>query len=407
MSRFIYEMWMVTLDVAPSLILGLFIAGLLHVFLRRERISRHLGRPGAASSAKAALLGVPLPLCSCGVIPAAMSLRMDGASPGATTSFLVSTPETGVDSIALTAGMLGWPVAAVKVAAAFLAGFVSGVIVDSTHAGSGIRPAPAAPETCGAESGGRPRRLWHYAFSVIFRDLYGWLAVGIVISALLSMLVPAGSLAGVSWLQGPLGLLAALVVGIPMYVCSTASVPIAAGLVQAGFPAGAAIVFLMAGPATNAATLGAVRKTLGGRVFVIYLGTIVFFSLLAGLVMNAIGFSPGPAVAEGPSPLHVLQVAAGGILAAGIAWFAGMDLLALLSRLRARASTGSTILAVDEINCPTCESKVRTALLQLEGVRAAVVSRDSGTAFLSTAPGFDPEKALELVKGLGYTARLL
>jgi copper chaperone CopZ len=221
------------------------------------------------------------------------------------------------------------------------------------------------------------------------------------------MLVPAGSLAGVSWLQGPLGLLAALVVGIPMYVCSTASVPIAAGMVQAGFPAGAAVVFLMAGPATNAATLGAVRKTLGGKVFVIYLGTIVFFSLLAGLVMNAIGFSPGPAVAEGPSPLHVLQVAAGGILAAGIAWFAGMDLLALLSRLRARASTGSTILAVDEINCPTCESKVRAALLQLEGVRVAVVSRDSGTAFLSTAPGFDPEKALELVKGLGYTARLL
>jgi hypothetical protein len=405
--RFLQEMWAVTVDMAPSLLFGLLVAGLLHVFLHRDRIVRHLGKPGAASSARAALLGVPLPLCSCGVIPAAMALRRDGASPGATTSFLISTPETGVDSIAVTVGMLGWPVAAVKVIAAFVAGFVGGVIVDATKAGAHQKPVYTGSGECGIERGSRLRRLWDYMFGGIFRDLYGWLAIGIAVSALLSMLVPPGALAGVGWLQGPLGMLAALAIGIPLYVCSTASVPIAAGLVSAGFPVGAAVVFLISGPATNAATMGAVRKTLGGKVLAIYLGTIAVVSLLAGMAMSGLSFAAGPAVAEGSPPLHVLGVAAGAALVAGTLWHAGKDLGTALARNRAGSTSCSLTLAVDGIECPSCESKVRSALLRLEGVRQAVVSRGSGTAVLTTAPGFDPAKAMELVEGLGHKTRLL
>lgn len=128
--------WSTGQALAPSLFLGLFIAGLLHVFVKKDRIFRHMGKPGAGSAVKASLIGIPLPLCSCGVLPAALSLRKEGASRGAVVSFLSSTPQTGVDSILPTWAMLGWPVALVKVAAAFISGVISGTTVDLIEGGN-------------------------------------------------------------------------------------------------------------------------------------------------------------------------------------------------------------------------------------------------------------------------------
>ncbi|MBN2607931.1 MAG: permease, partial [Candidatus Fermentibacteraceae bacterium] len=271
--EFLSALWGTTTALAPSLVLGLLIAGFLHVFIKRDRILSHLGRPGFISSAKAALIGVPLPLCSCGVLPAALSLKRDGASNGAVTSFLISTPQTGVDSVAVTWGVLGFPVALAKVVAAFIAGVIGGTLVDRT-AGSMDTP-EQTPGCAESEHGPLPVMIWNYSVGTIFRDIYGWIALGITVSALITVLMEPGQLSDYPVLAGPVGLLAALALGIPLYVCSVASVPIAAGLIYAGFPVGSALVFLMAGPATNAATMGAVRRALGGRVFLIYLLTVI------------------------------------------------------------------------------------------------------------------------------------
>lgn len=407
MSSFPAELWKVCTEVAPSLLLGLLVAGILHVLINKDRIFRHLGKPGFISTLKASAWGVPLPLCSCGVIPAALSLRRDGASPGATVAFLVSTPQTGVDSILVTAGMLGWPLAVVKMCAALIAGLVSGVLTDLK---AEPHPLPAAGSTatsCEVEHRGSvPGRFWNHAFGVIYRDIYRWLAFGIVVSALLSTFIPADSLAGVGWLRGPAGMLAALLIGIPLYVCSTASVPIAAGLVAAGFPAGAAIVFLMAGPATNAATMGAVRKTLGSRVFWIYMSVITAVSLAAGFLFEGvIGTGSSHAASHW---LHAvpawLPVICAILMTAGMAWWAMKDAVALFSEARAKRSPGAFTIAVGGMSCGSCERRVRDTLLALPGARSVSVSRDEGLARIEAVPGFDRSKALAAVSALGYEA---
>ncbi len=407
MQQFLAQLWLVTMEMAPSLLLGLAIAGLLHLVVRKGSIGRTLGRPGAASCLKAALIGVPLPLCSCGVIPAALSLRRDGASRGATTSFLISTPETGVDSVLVTMGMLGWPVALVKVIAAFLAGLTGGVIVDALPEKGPARLEAGPDASCGTVRRGAPARFWDHAFGTIFRDIYGWLAAGLVISALISVFVPPDSLAGASWLRGPAGMLAALAVGMPMYVCSTASVPIAAGLVHAGFPVGAAIVFLMAGPATNIATLGAVRKTLGHSVFMVYLGTIVGFSLLAGAVLDSLRVpSPSAGLLTDSPWFHILSGGAAVLLVAGIAWFALTDLCRFLMDRRMARSKSPVVLSVEGMSCRACEGRVRSLLQEMDGVSAVRVSKEEGTASLLTGQGFDASIAVSALGRIGFRAEL-
>jgi len=402
-SNFLSELWRVTVEVAPSLSLGLAAAGLLHVVVNRERVFSHLGRPGLASTVRASLWGVPLPLCSCGVIPAALSLRRDGASPGATTAFLISTPQTGVDSVMVTAGILGLPVALAKLAGAFVAGVIGGVLADSLPARQGWSGGGAGVE-CSPDSRRNPvARIWNHAFGVVFRDIYRWLAFGLAVSALISTFVHPDAMAGVPWLRGPLGMIAALAVGIPLYVCSTASVPIAAGLVRAGFAPGAALVFLMAGPATNAATIGAVRKTLGGRVLFIYLSTIIVVSLLTGLLLDGLlgGVAGGHVHSSGLLP-GVLRTAAGVLLAAGTAWWAVRDTVSWISSVRASKAPEAVALRVSGMSCGSCERRVRNALAALPGVRSVAVSREEGIARIEASPGFDRASAAAAISGLGY-----
>ncbi len=407
MERFAEAAWKVTVELAPALLLGLFIAGILHVLIRKERVFRHLGRPGPASVVKASLFGVPLPLCSCGVIPAAMALRREGASRGATTAFLVSTPQTGVDSVMVTAGMLGWPVAAVKLAAAFTAGLAAGVAADAMRPREGVDPSVPDAECVPGPGGTLPVRFWRYVSGVILRDLYRWLFVGIVVSALITVLVPEGAISGASWAGGPLGMLAALAIGIPLYVCSTASVPIAAGLVSAGLAPGAALVFLMAGPATNAATIAAVRRMLGNRIFLVYLGSIILVSLLAGLLLDGLVGTAGAGQVHG---LHLvpgwLAVACAVILLAGMGWWALSDLGVFLLSARSRRSGREVEIVIEGATCRSCEERIRAALLGAVGVKFARVDREKGRAWITCSRSCDPGRAVEEVRRAGYGARL-
>ncbi|HPM83129.1 MAG TPA: permease, partial [Candidatus Anammoximicrobium sp.] len=241
--------------------MGTLIAGLVHVLLSPGFIHRRL--QGPTGVLKAVGIGVPLPLCSCGVIPAGLGLKKDGASDGACIAFLISTPQTGVDSILVSGSFLGWPFALFKVVVAAVTGVAGGWLVDAL---AGDRNGEhGSPVDAPASRRGGVRELVAHGLDII-RSIWLWLVFGVVVSAAINVFVPPSYLSGL----GSLGILpsavAALAISVPLYVCATASVPIAAALVAGGLPTGAALVFLIAGPATNVATIGAVYRRYGGRV---------------------------------------------------------------------------------------------------------------------------------------------
>ncbi len=376
-EHYLAELWQVLTDLSPSLLLGLFIAGLIHVYLPPGLIHRGLNQPNMASVTRASLLGVPLPLCSCGVIPTALGLRKEGASPGATTAFMISTPQTGVDSILVSAAFLGWPFALFKLVAAFVTGLAGGALVN--------RFVPADPQTAGAPAPASPEALrehgligaLRYAVFDLLAAIDLWLIGGVLAAALVTTLTPPDFFAGQVWAQGLVGMLVVLAISLPLYVCTTASVPIAASLIAAGMPAGSALVFLMAGPATNVATIGAVYRTLGARVLALYLGTVVVMSLLFGLAFEqllAVSATDASAHAHGTDWLALLST------------FVLLALLALLSvrRLRARMASpmpltdGTVLLQVDGMSCQHCVGSVKRSLEALDAVVEAQPELSSG-----------------------------
>jgi uncharacterized protein len=285
----------VTLELAPWLLLGCIVAGVLHVFIPPGTIKRHLGTPGFGGILKAALAGVPMPLCSCGVIPAGIGLRKDGASRGASVSFLVATPQTAVDSTFVSYSFLGWPFALFKLASSFLTGLLAGALAERWGGPdeSGPEPVPVAP-AAGAVPHPYPtlaaklKGVWEFGVLKLLYMIWGWVVIGVFVSAALTAFIPANFFSDTGYASGFTGLVLALFISLPMYACSTASVPIAVGLVHAGLPPGAALVYLVAGPATNVATIGAIYRVFGGRVISIYLGVIIVSSLLFGALFDSL-----------------------------------------------------------------------------------------------------------------------
>jgi hypothetical protein len=334
--------WSVAAQMAPYLLFGFAVAGLLHVAIPPSWIARHLGGRGAAAPVKAALLGVPLPLCSCSVIPVAVSIRREGAGRGATAAFLMSTPQTGVDSFFVTYGLLGPVFALIRPLVAFVSGAVCGLAIDRmTVGGEDPGPKPANPG-----DGPRPawwRRAIRHGFVTLPSDIGTELLVGIAVAGLIGALVPANFLA--DKLPGGLpGMLVMMVIGIPMYVCSTASVPIALGLMQAGVSPGAALVFLITGPATNAATLGALGRMLGPRAGFVYLACLAGSALAAGWLTDRWLIPSFPSAAP---VCHVDPVAWPGHAAAAM-------LVAVLvgARVRRRRAAAASVCACGKRDAP-------------------------------------------------------
>lgn len=289
------------LESAPWLLLGLVLAGLLKVWVPTNLMNQQLGGHGFKATIKAALFGAPLPLCSCGVIPAAVGLRRAGASKAATTSFLVSTPETGIDSISVSYVLLGPFMAIVRPIAAISSAILAGVLVgkdEETH--SGIQKEIQEEKTssccssscCGsAPKKEQPKRVidklgtaLKAAATEFLDDTAFWLIIGLAFAALVQTYLPDEFLA--NWGNGLLAMLVMVVISIPMYICATASTPIAAGLLLAGVAPGAVLVFMMAGPATNIATLGVVAKELGRKALAGYLLGVLGGALIFGYLVD-------------------------------------------------------------------------------------------------------------------------
>jgi HflK protein len=299
---FVTETARILYEGSLYILLGFLIAGLLQEFLPGATIARHLGRESLGSVARGALLGIAMPLCSCGVVPAAAALRRKGASRSAITSFLISTPETGEEAIALTYGLLGPVMAVVRPILAIVTAIVAGVLVlvvgeDPADAAAASLPAtghdhvhglddePPAAERSWRE---RARSVASYGFRTLVDDLAFWLLFGIVLTGLLTALLPNDFFTRVlGWDRGLVPMLAMMAVGIPIYLCASASTPVAAGLIAKGLSPGAALVFLLTGPATNLATIALVGQMLGRRVLRVYLLSIAAVSIAAGLLLDA------------------------------------------------------------------------------------------------------------------------
>ncbi|HBF33123.1 TPA: hypothetical protein DDW35_01040 [Candidatus Sumerlaeota bacterium] len=295
----IYNLW---LDMGIYLIFGFAVAGVLSLVLKRDLIVRHLGKNSFSSVAKASLFGIPLPLCSCGVLPVALSLFQRGASRGATTAFLITTPETGVDSILVTYGLLGPVFAITRPIAALINGLIGGMAVVWTTPKDEKQPnsevvvtdccasgdCHADEEAHATPKGFFPQMLlaMRYAFLDFPREIVKWLVIGMVAAGILSYAMPQNFLQ--DHLGSGFGAMAAMaLIGVPMYICATASVPFVAVLIShGGLSAGAALVFLMTGPATNAASLLLIGRMLGKRTMSLYLAAIVISSFLCGTLLN-------------------------------------------------------------------------------------------------------------------------
>lgn len=370
-------LWNIWLELAPWLLLGALAGGILHAALPAGWLQRHLS--GRFSVLKAVLFGIPLPLCSCGVIPVGLGLRKDGAGPGASVGFLISTPQTGIDSILVSGSFLGWPFALLKVLVALVTGIVGGTLTDwSSPEESSALSAVAAPAPTS-----RPGR-WRLALDhmlELVRSIYGWLVAGVIVSAMISWIIPPQSLSQYGLLSGLSALLVTLVISLPLYVCATASVPIAAALVAGGLPTGAALVFLMAGPATNVATLGAVYRALGRRALAIYVTTIVTGSLAAGLLFNQV---LSPAVEFPAHHVHGAswwRVLCGIVLLALILRFISLDVIRQWRRRReTKAQADEQVIPVSGMTCDGCAARLERSLQNESTIDLAQVSFSAGTA---------------------------
>lgn len=288
------------LDSAPWLLFGLITAGLIHAWMPMQLVGRALGGSGPLAVIKAALIGAPLPLCSCGTLPAAISLSRAGASRASTTSFLISTPETGVDSVALSWVLLGPTLALLRPVAAIISAVSAGLMVGATEVQSEQDKAadPACDTVCCSAGNTVMENLveagfWRrtadglrYAFTDLLDDLALWLLVGIVAAGGVVTLVPPDLL--VEWGSGLGAMLLILLISVPMYVCATASTPLAYAMLFAGVSPGTVLVFLLAGPASNIASLVLVRKELGARALAAYLFGICGVSILLGLGLDGL-----------------------------------------------------------------------------------------------------------------------
>lgn len=402
MQGFLLSLLNVVCEMAPYLLLGFLIAGVLHVFVPQRFYANYLSRNNKLSVLWAALLGVPLPLCSCGVIPTAIGLRNEKASKGAIASFLIATPQTGIDSILATFSLMGLGFAVVRPVAALITGVCGGLLVNRFVRDDGM-PGDTA-STCQVERGSKVWRVMKYAYYDMIRDIGLRLVIGLVVAALIQVVVPDEFFLSFGS-QPLLQMLVILVIAVPMYICSTGSIPVAAALMIKGLSPGAALVMLMAGPAVNLASILVVHKSMGRRFTSLYLLTIIGFSVLFGLLLNVSGLEFYSVVSQHaccisvatlPSPFKLICAT---VLALLISF-------ALMMKLFDRFFSKSldpdmTVYRVEDMHCSHCEAAVVRAVENIPGVKDAKASASANTL---TIKGSATEEAVRsAVESIGYT----
>lgn len=419
-------------EMSPYLLLGFLLAGLMHAFIPGQYYSKYLSKPSFKSVINAALFGIPLPLCSCGVIPTAMSLRKEGASKGAVASFLIATPQTGVDSILATYSLMGWPFAVIRPIAALATALLGGAMVNFGE------PAVALPtkeevhccchedeehDHCGCceETPAHATFMQKtvialkYAFVEMMQDIGKWLVIGLVIAGLITVLVPDSVF---TYFEGNTlaSMVLVLLIAIPMYLCATGSIPIAVALMLKGLTPGAGLVLLMAGPACNMASVLVIRKVLGAKTQMLYLASIILGAIGFGCLIDYLQFSGSV------NFLGALVMKDACCMEEGASWFSWLCtavLFLLLANAFYRAkfchehchchehehsnnneTMNVNIYHVEGMNCNHCRAAAEKALLNTPGVTSASVDLASKEARVEGTATFDQLK--ESIEGVGF-----
>jgi len=358
------------------------------VFLPANLMSKYLGKSSFSSVLNATILGIPLPLCSCGVLPAGISLHKNGASKGASVSFLVSTPQTGVDSILVTWSMLGLPFAIIRPIAALFTGVAGGLLTNKIEKEK-VKPVDPEPLVETKKQKPSVKEIFKYAFVEMLNDIAKWLIIGLLIAAFIEVLIPDNFFSEFQ-ISGILGMLIILVASIPLYVCATSSVPIAAVLLLKGISPGALLVFLMAGPATNAAAITVIGQNMGKKTVAIYLSVLIAGSLLFGLLIDYLlpgnWFMPLLETMNGhehsllPQWLNYFSVA---FLTFMLVYNYYNRIKHNIMNKKAKSEFSMDIPAlkinVEGMTCQHCKRKVEEGLLEMDGVSTVTANPDANT----------------------------
>jgi len=427
------------IEMGPYILLGLFFVGLINLFITKSMIERHIGKNNYWSVFKSAFLGVPLPLCSCGVIPTAVYMTNNNASKPAVISFLISTPQTGIDSIIATYGMMGPVFAIFRPFAALIMGFVGGVgskfYLDKQDRKKTVSSAnelksnkfklklnvvEAKPEKEEKKISKRQsfyKKFIHYPYIEFLDDIAPQFIVGVVIAGLISYFIPDNYFSEMNLNSGFLGMLLMIIIGIPMYICATASIPIALALLLKGFSPGVAFVFLAVGPATNAASLSILIKALGKKIVSIYLITIIVSSILLGYFLDFIfNFIDIDIMSQLPSHHHhsedifqnttfiffsvILFIL---LLGSIYRLYLKNYFQSLSSKNKPEVDDGFTEINVSGMTCNHCEMTVENAISKIEGVIES--KADHTRSSVKIKGEFDENKVKEAISKSGYEVK--
>lgn len=399
------DIWALLCEMAPYLLLGFLLAGLMHAFIPRQVYANYLSKPNFRSVLLAALFGVPLPLCSCGVLPTAMGLRREGGSKGATVSFLIATPQTGVDSIFATYSLMGLPFAIIRPIVAFLTAILGGEMVNVFEDKDEIIVVRKTIEKEQPKSFfEKLKESLSYGFVEMMADIGKWLVVGLVVAGMITTLVPD------QWFEvfkdnSLLSILLVLCISVPMYVCATGSIPIAVALMMKGLTPGAALVLLMAGPACNVASLLVINKVMGRRTLLLYLASIV-----GGAVLFALGIDyllprewfVSELVMQGDC-CHE-EIGLFNIISAVVLILLLINALFLHRHHHHEEEfteeTEATCFMVEGMHCSHCAANVEKAIRSVEGVENVSVILSEKQAVVSG--NYDENAVREAVESIGY-----
>jgi len=410
--KYFNDLLVLTNEMSVYILFGFLIAGILHVTIKKDRIKKWLGKKNFKSVLYASLLGVPLPLCSCGVIPTGISFYREGASRGATVSFLISTPQTGVDSIMVTYSMMGLPFTIARPLIAFITGIGGGILANFTDKGEKktVDEIDCACDVSDQKENKKRKNIFteifRYAFIDFFRDIAKWLLIGLLAAALISVLVPDDFFTNFIG-NDLLSMIIILLVSVPLYVCATGSVPIAAVLIAKGLSPGAALVFLMAGPATNIATITVIGKTLGRKTLFVYLFSIMAGAIISGLIIDY-AFPKG-FFTEAMMPMHHAhhehQIIPYWLQLSSTIVFSLLIAFALLRKYLPKRKTkkdmNSRIIKIGGMTCNHCRMNVEKILLGVKDIRDVRIDLSNGEAVL-TGENIDMINVAKKIEEGGY-----
>lgn len=390
-------------EMSPYILLGFLIAGIMHAFIPQRTFARHLSGKGLKSVVKSAAIGIPLPLCSCGVLPTAIAMRRNGASRAASTSFLISTPQTGVDSIAATWSLLGPAFALLRPLAALVTAVLGGVAVGKSEKDeAGCACTMDREETNERKTFGQKCvNALRYGFVDLVGSIGGWLVMGLIIAALITVYVPSDFFAILG--DWPLlSMIAVLIIAVPMYVCATGSIPVALSLVMKGLSPGTAFVLLMAGPAANFASFTLISREMGRKASAIYLGSIVLGAMAFGLAIDyllpARWFLVGDAHAMAchGQELNLFPYLCSGILAILLAF----ALIKGHTHQHVQATPASKEYIIKGMSCSHCQAAVAKSIAKVEGVTQVDVNLSTGKAIVEGV--HHVEDVVEAVRKVGF-----